>query len=770
MWHRVFALVWMALAAGCSREPGPFVDANARAHVGMLADTIGSRPVGTPENARARAYIVDQLRQAGLEVRVQETDAQRHELGVTGRVANIIGVLPGERADAVALVAHYDSSPDAPGAADDAFGVAVAIEAARVMAGTAGRRWTLLVLITDGEENGLLGAAALATDRAVMDRLRAYINLEAIGSAGTAVLFQAGPGNPWILAPWADASPHPRGGSYAEEVYRRLPNDTDFTVLKALGIPGLNFAPIGDSYAYHTARDTADRLARWTIRSTGENVVAILRSLQRVDITQRTGGSATFFDIAQTRGVVYGTAAHRLLAVLALMFGAAGCVRVIGHAVRTNGPARWLVAAIWGLAGAGLAVGAMVAATWLLRAAREVYHPWYAHPGRLFVLLILAAATAGWSMARLGQWIPRRAHPDRQPSLAWSLALPAWLVCAAVALWLMPAAAYLWLVPLAAAGLLFTLVPPSSVVGVRLASFVVLAVTGPLWLRETYDLFHFLVPVLGRMALVTPPAAYAAVVAVPGLMLIPPLVGLLAAARPLARPWLVTSLLLLATSAAFGAAWLAPGYTNDRPLRRVVRALQDGRAPGAVWEVASVEPGLDLGPEAPSGWMPASSSIAASVPWGRLPHPFAFRTIGPTLGEPPVAIAGFTTTPAPSGVDLALQVVPQQPGLVVSFILPAGVAPIRSSLPGREQHGRWTATFVAPPAEGIAWEAGFRDVTAELLRETRIAVTARRLPGGDGWQGLPAWLPRETTVWSASATWAVPATAGPQIAPVPPLR
>ena len=114
-------------------RPALFVEANARAHVGMLAGTIGSRPVGTPANATARDYIVDQLKQFGFEVRVQETDARRHELGRTARVANIIGMLPGTTAaKPSACVSHYDSVPDAPGATDAALGVAVALEAARV--------------------------------------------------------------------------------------------------------------------------------------------------------------------------------------------------------------------------------------------------------------------------------------------------------------------------------------------------------------------------------------------------------------------------------------------------------------------------------------------------------------------------------------------------------------------------------------------------------------------------------------------------------------
>ena len=295
------AILLLAVAIpACSRQPGPFNDTNAAAHVSMLAGTIGSRPVGSPANARARAYIVDQLKQIGFEVRVQETDARRSELGRTAHVSNIIGILQGEKPEALGIVSHYDSSPDAPGATDDALGVAVTLEALRIAGAAARRQWTLFALITDGEESGLMGAAGLVNDREVMSRLRAYVNLESIGSSGTSVLFETGPGNGWLVSPWARRAPHPRGGSYAIEVYTRLPNDTDFSVLKTRDVPGLNFAAIGDSYAYHTARDTPERLSRQTIRSTGENVVAIVDALQSSDITQRRDTAATFFDLGGT--------------------------------------------------------------------------------------------------------------------------------------------------------------------------------------------------------------------------------------------------------------------------------------------------------------------------------------------------------------------------------------------------------------------------------------------------------------------------------------
>jgi hypothetical protein len=766
------AIVGLAigLASGCARDPGLFVESNARSHVVMLAETIGSRPVGTPANAAAREYIVDRLRQIGFDVRVQETDARRHELGRTARVTNIIAVLPGERPEALALVSHYDSNPDTPGASDGALGVAVALEAARIHATTGRRHWSLFVIVTDGEETGLMGAAALVNDRAVMDRLHAYINVESIGSSGTGILFETGPANGWIVSPWARRAPHPRGGSYALEIYQRLPNDTDFSILKTRDVPGLNFAPVGDSYAYHTARDTADRLTHDTIRNTGENVVSILTALQETDITRRSPRGATFFDIGETVGVSYGPAVHSLLSGLALVLGLVAWVRITAGVVRQNGVIRWVLSLAWAWLGAGVTGAAMVIGTWLLRSSREVYHPWYAHPGRFFIFLILIGVLGAWGMARLGRWLPRRAHLERHPSLTWSATLPVWILLAGLALWFAPAAAYLFVLPLLAAGLLLAPLPIGHAGSIRVASLLVLAVGASLWLRETHDLARFLVTVMGRMSYVTPIAVYAVVLFMAGVILAPPLIGALAADRPLRRPWVVTALLLLATAVSGGAAYVAPPYTAEQPLRRFVRALQETGATDAVWEVASVEPGLDLGPGAPGGWMPTAAGIPASVPWGRFAHPFAFRTTGPSLGTAPVAIAGFTVKPLQEGMQLTLSIVPKEPGLTVSFVLPSGVLPARSNLPGRERLGRWTATFVAPPAEGVAWEASFWNASEEQLRETRVAVTSSRLPGGSGWQSLPAWLPQDTAVWSASATWVVPATAGPAIAPVPPLR
>ena len=174
--RRVALLATIVSLAGCDRPVPRFSVDNARAHVDMLAGTIGSRPVGSPENARARQYIIEQLQLYGFAVRVQETDARRAELGRTAHLVNIIGVLNGSRREAIGFLSHYDSVPDAPGGGDDASGVAVSLEAARVLAARQNRRHSLMVLVTDGEEAGLMGAAALMGDKEVAERRAAYLN------------------------------------------------------------------------------------------------------------------------------------------------------------------------------------------------------------------------------------------------------------------------------------------------------------------------------------------------------------------------------------------------------------------------------------------------------------------------------------------------------------------------------------------------------------------------------------------------------------------
>ena len=728
--HR--ARIWFAcfvfLATGCTSSPDRFSESNAQAHVDMLAGTIGSRPVGTEANARARAYLVEQLERDGFDVRIQEADAQRPELGVTARVFNIIAVKEGTLRDAVALVAHYDSVPEAPGAADDAFGAAVVIEAARVLAARPQANHSLMALLTDGEEAGLMGAAALIEDRSIADRLRAYLNVEAIGAAGPPFLFETGPGNAWLLAPWARQAPYPRGASFALEVYKRLPNDTDFSIFKQAELPGLNFALIGDSYAYHTARDTPERLAVSGMRSAGDNIVAIVETLDEANLSQRSVDEPIYFDIAGASGLTYGRQVAGAIATLAVLLGFVAWMRAVWVVYRMSGAVRLLVATAWTLVGLALVAAAMSGAVWALREVRDVYHPWYAHPIRLLFLLATAGAATGYLVLQLAMRLPGRPHAH--PILVWCFTLPAWIALAITTEWLAPAASFLWTVSLLAAGVALAPAPLHRAKVVRLGSFGVLVVVGTLWIRDSLELYCFMVAALGREPIITPVWVYPIFLLVSGLMIVPPLIAVISGHdRRRLKPSVATLLGLAAVMTAAGLAYAAPAYTEERPLRRYVRYLQDEATGRAFWEIGANEPTLDLTADIQRfDWEVADSPPALSMPVGRFRHPFVFRAAVPAEATVPASISA-RIEPREEQIDLEIRVLPESHGLEVSFVMPPAMVPSAANLPGTVRaNSRWTASYVAVPPEGIEFRTTFAAADATALPHAAVIITRPRLP------------------------------------------
>lgn len=759
---RVIASIGLSLSiagtAGAQAEVtnGTFSTRIARTHVEMLAREIGSRPIGSSANAQARAYLLAQLTGLGFEVRVQVTDAQRPELGRTARVANIIATRASRRPQLIALVSHYDSAPNSPGAADNALGVSVSLEAARVLL-LQPLDHGLAVIVTDGEEVGLMGAAGLLEDP-IVDRLGAYLNFEAIGSSGPSLLFEAGPGNAWLLGPWTRA-PNPRGSSVALEIYKRLPNDTDFSMLSRTRVPGLNFASIRDSYAYHSPRDTTRRLTDATIEQTGRNTVAIVRDLDSLDLGQRTNESATYFDLAGWRGLAYPTSLQRVLTGVGIVLALLAMVRLAVAAARSNGISRLALTGVWMAIESAAALAGAAMAPWLLRVASDTYHPWHAHPDRLFLFAAATGLFVAWIVWRLERRAPRMLHGSRHPAAVWAVTLPVWSVAAAAVEQYAPAGSYLVSLPLLVAGALLLVLPVGRVWVVRAASLSILAVVGLLWITTLTDLMQFVTPVLSRLPIIAPGFVYPALLAAGALMLMPPVIGVLTTGgRDLIHPAFghtVASLVLVA-SAAWAA--LAPAYTVERPQRRYARFVQEAGTPGAVWEVGSTEAALDLGPGSEHlGWEVADGEPpGVLVPPLRVP--FLFRAIVPASAQVPASVTARMTGDA-SGMELAVDVRPYRAGLTVALNLPAAATPVESSLPGvMHEPGAWVATYIGLPLDGYQLRARFTGEQASAVREGSVTVRTSGLPGGVGWQRLPRWLPRDRVVWNAHSLHTFPLT------------
>jgi hypothetical protein len=268
-----------------------------RALVYLNAFATAPHPIGSSEHDRVRDYVVSQLTALGVTPEVQRTTGVTPRYEVAGTVENIVARLKGTSGapDAIALVAHYDSVPAGPGAGDDGAGVAALLETVRALRAGPALRNDILFVITDGEEDGLLGASAFVAENPAAKDVRVVVNFEARGNAGESQMFETSAGNGRLVQIFAQATPHPSGSSLTYEIYKHMPNDTDMTVFKKAGAAGLNFAFIGHWEAYHTPLDNVQLLNPGSLQQHGENALSLARSLGNTDFTQLQDRDSVYF-------------------------------------------------------------------------------------------------------------------------------------------------------------------------------------------------------------------------------------------------------------------------------------------------------------------------------------------------------------------------------------------------------------------------------------------------------------------------------------------
>ncbi|HJV40940.1 M20/M25/M40 family metallo-hydrolase [Caulobacter sp.] len=294
-----FLAIWICLVIGLAlgawslRPPAP-VSAAAppaafsaeRAMADVTAIAQAPHPTGSAQIAKVRDHLLARIGELGLEVSVRPGEGFRAG-GEDGRaltvasVQNLVGVLPGTDRDlpAILVMSHYDSVPNSPGAADDAAGVAAALEIARALKAGGPRLRDVIFLFTDAEEPGLLGADAFFARDPTLERVGLVVNMEARGDAGRAAMFQTGPGNGALIGVFARSAKGPSANSLASAVYERMPNDTDFTHAVKRGLPGLNLAFIDDQLAYHTPLARPDHLERGSLQHVGDQALPTIRAL-----------------------------------------------------------------------------------------------------------------------------------------------------------------------------------------------------------------------------------------------------------------------------------------------------------------------------------------------------------------------------------------------------------------------------------------------------------------------------------------------------------
>jgi carboxypeptidase Q len=219
----------------------------------------------------------DQLRlirlvEAGIPVEIEmetKTHFQTQDLKGYNVVAEIPGTDKKLKSEVVMLGGHLDSWHAATGATDNAAGVAVMMEAVRILKASGLKPRRTIRIALWGEEEGLHGSRNYVknhfADPATMtlkpdhEKLAAYFNLDngagkirgiyAQGNEAVKPIFTA-----W-LAPFADMG--------ASTVTLRNTGSTDHIAFDAVGLPGFQFIQDGLDYfsrTHHSNQDTYDRL------------------------------------------------------------------------------------------------------------------------------------------------------------------------------------------------------------------------------------------------------------------------------------------------------------------------------------------------------------------------------------------------------------------------------------------------------------------------------------------------------------------------------
>jgi hypothetical protein len=293
-------LVQPPRAVADTASPAEFSSARAMRHVRAIAQR--PHPTGSEEIERVRRYIVGELSALGVRAEIQEaevvpTQARAGWPAPAARVRNIVARVPGtSNSRALMLAAHYDSVPTGPGASDDGSGVATLIETMRALKTSPPLKNDLILVFSDAEELGLIGARAFADAHPWMKDVGLVLNFEARGAGGPSLMFETSDGNGALISEMASAAPHTVANSLMYAVYKRLPNDTDMTVYKGAGASGLNFAYADRITSYHTMLDSPDVMDERSLQHHGSYALSLARRFGQTDLSSLRSRDAVYFN------------------------------------------------------------------------------------------------------------------------------------------------------------------------------------------------------------------------------------------------------------------------------------------------------------------------------------------------------------------------------------------------------------------------------------------------------------------------------------------
>ncbi len=393
MGFRAFVPPAIVPASAPARE---FSAERAFSHLPMIAAR--PHPSGSPENARVRDYIFEQLRSLELTPQIQPatgTDLQTiwGPFYWTGTAQNIAVRLEGtESTGTLLLMAHYDSVPTGPGAANDGAGTAAMLEILRALKSTPPLVNDVVAVFTDGEEAGFVGAQAFLDEHPWAKAVRLALALDFSGDCGPAVLIGVTHPNGWLIREFRNASARARASSSMDAFVpaESLPGDT--WPYQHVGIQGMMVSNFGCDQGYHTMADSAENIDQRSIQHPGAAALGLIRHFGSVSLKARATDDVVYFMFLHSL-LCYPTSWVKPLGALALI----GLLAVLALGMRrkriTIG--RSLLSFLFWVVASLVALLSVSGIWWAMKAAglaKPVFLTYYKYPAFAVALLLLGSA------------------------------------------------------------------------------------------------------------------------------------------------------------------------------------------------------------------------------------------------------------------------------------------------------------------------------------------------------------------------------------------
>lgn len=669
-----------------------------------------AHPTGSAENTRVRETIVARLQGLGLAPEVQTATASfaQPSWGPSydaATVRNVVARIRGTGGTrAVMLVAHYDSVPSGPGAGDDGCGVATLLETARALTAGSRLRNDVIVLVTDAEEIGLLGAKAFVDEHPWAGDVGVVVNFEARGTAGPSLMYRTTPHNGWLIRQLARSGAHPNASSLFSEASRRLPTgDSDHSVFKKAEISAFDFAFIDNGARYHSRLDDVEHLDPRSLQQHGNSALALARHFGNLDLTRTTAPDAVYFSLF---GVVVAypeswAVPLMVVAVLLTVF-----VVVLGFRAGRLTAGGLAVGAVGYLLTSAVSAGACELIWRALPLAGAVPLGSYGmaynlHPyGVAFVALTIAIFVALYALVR---------NRVRRENLIAG-ALICWLVLTVVTTMWFVGGSYLLLWPLVVALLTlgFEFARPEPSPGSQLVTWIPATVV--VLLLAAAAPYLLLMLVADTLLLVTVP-----VVIILGLLL--PQIHIV---QGWGR-WVLPLAALVVALAAFVVAAAHGSHDADHPRGDSLFYALNADTGKAAWA------SRDRAPDAWTSQLLAGTSPGSLADYGPFRARYLHREADAIAGVPPSAAVLEDTTEG--GVRTLHLLVQSAPGTRVLWVAVPGAEVLRGSVNGKslpepntpEKRKNWQLRYTAPPPEGVELTLSVRAAGAPSLVLTDVA-------------------------------------------------